>query len=73
MYIGVYGNPIDGLTFTGPFADEDTAIEHMENGYSEDVWWIAELNEPTMQENTKKIADHVDGYDRDDLGESPDH
>ena len=24
-------------------------------------------------ERDKKIADHIDGYDRDDLGESPDY
>lgn len=28
---------------------------------------------PERSDDSKRIADRIDGYDRDDLGESPDH
>lgn len=30
-------------------------------------------NAPAMSENRRRVADRIDGYDRDDLGESPDY
>lgn len=29
--------------------------------------------EYAIEQQQKRIADHIDGYDRDDLGESPDY
>lgn len=34
---------------------------------------VTEYNESLWNENGRRSADHIDGYDRDDLGESPDY
>jgi hypothetical protein len=34
--------------------------------------WIAAQHAREIEPNHRKIADRIDGYDRDDLGESPD-
>ena len=48
MHIIVYGNPIDGLSFIGPFANGEEAVSlalhteewrHVRN----DTWWVASL------------------------------
>lgn len=39
------GNPFDGLTLTGTFADDTTAIEYAERQDLE-TWWIADLHAP---------------------------
>lgn len=47
-YIFVYGNPIDGFRFVGPFDDRDEAVEYGESeppGSAD--WWIAELDKPS--------------------------
>lgn len=36
------GNPIDGLSFVGPFIDRDKAIEYAEGFIGKD-WWVADL------------------------------
>lgn len=47
-YIIVRGNPVDGLSFIGPF---DTASEAIEGAQGLDAitddWWITELNAPS--------------------------
>jgi hypothetical protein len=44
-YIVVSGNPIDGLTFNGPFNDRGEAMVWAdENVSTEYDWWIAVLN-----------------------------
>jgi hypothetical protein len=44
QYIVVCGNPVDGFTYVGPFADHDTA-ENAGDRIDQD-WWIAELEAP---------------------------
>lgn len=39
------GNPFDGLTLTGTFADDTTAIEYAEREDLE-TWWIADVHAP---------------------------
>ena len=49
-YIICYGNPIDGLTFIGPFEDRDDAVRYAENDIRDGGdWWIAELDEPVKE------------------------
>jgi hypothetical protein len=45
-YIIVSGNPVDGLRFTGPYADHDEALEAA--AVSEQEWWVAELHAPEV-------------------------
>lgn len=47
----VYGNPIDGFNFRGPFADREEAIRYADNVSNDDGdWWVAELNAPVWDE-----------------------
>lgn len=43
-WIVVVGNPIDGLTFIGPFDDEVAAVAHCEGWSTE--WHVAQLEAP---------------------------
>jgi hypothetical protein len=46
QYILVFGDPVNGYTFQGPFATADDAM-----AYGEPImqcWWIAELHEPEL-------------------------
>jgi hypothetical protein len=43
-YIILYGNPVDGLSFEGPFDSFDDAEAHtLEH---DNDWWIVDLIEP---------------------------
>lgn len=46
----ITGNPIDGLTFVGPFDTRDEAIEFGQVNAEGGDWWIANL-EPPENEN----------------------
>ena len=44
QYILVYGDPVDGFYFRGPFASNESAVDFANtNDYGRD-WWVAELN-----------------------------
>ena len=47
QYLVVVGNPVDGLTFFGPFEDRDDAIDWAEqrDELTGSGWWIAPLQE----------------------------
>lgn len=45
-HVVVYGNPVNGFTFVGPFHDRDDAVKYAENEPYNDNWWIAELDAP---------------------------
>ena len=47
QYIIIEGNPVDGLIFTGPFEDQDEAIELAErrgDRAGDKDWWVAPLH-----------------------------
>ena len=44
-YIGVMGNPIEGLMFVGPFDTMDEATMFMEH-IKDITWWITEIAPP---------------------------
>ena len=48
-YIVIYGDPVDGFNFVGPFADRDEAVRYAEFDAGTD-WWIAELVQPAQGE-----------------------
>jgi len=39
----VYGNPIDGLSFVGPFADVGDANNYGDIYHRHDDWWVVAL------------------------------
>lgn len=43
-YILIFGNPVDGFTFRGPFPSQVAALEYADAIAEE--WWIAELTPP---------------------------
>lgn len=46
QFILVLGNPVDGLSFIGPFPSRETAelwMELHENDYPDAEWWVAPL------------------------------
>lgn len=45
-YLVVYGNPVDGLRFVGPFGTHEEACEYADVDNPSDEWWIAELEVP---------------------------
>ena len=42
-FILVYGNPIDGLSFVGPFADAEDANNYGDIHHGHDDWWVVAL------------------------------
>lgn len=46
LFTIITGNPVDGLTFVGPFADDQTAQEYGDRWCAGD-WWVADLEDPT--------------------------
>lgn len=42
-HIVVTGNPVDGLTFTGPFDNHDDALMYAETRLTGDYWWVAPI------------------------------
>lgn len=46
-FLVVYGSPIDGLTFCGPFDTRDEALAWAdENIATEYDWWVATIFDP---------------------------
>jgi hypothetical protein len=50
--------------------DAETFVREM---YGDRLLSIVRPNRGRFSRNDQRIADHVDGFDRDDLGESPDY
>ena len=42
-YIIVYGNPVDGFNFRGPFDTSGDASEYADRVEDDEIWWITEL------------------------------
>lgn len=49
IYIIIYGNPVDGFNFRGPFSSMDAALEYAErhDDYDE-TWWISSVSAPVI-------------------------
>lgn len=77
LHVCILGNVIDGIGIFGPFKTRDDAIRWGEYQGDGD-WYIAPLQAYEAVQAVpnglleQRIADRIDGYDRDDLGDSPD-
>lgn len=69
MYIVVVGNPVDGLSFHGPFDSYELALVWAEN--LDEQWLVNELTNPEEEETLskeRKLAEYVvDAWDMDTL------
>ena len=45
----VYGNPVDGCSYIGPFEDHEAAVEYAQR-YLDSDWWVTDLTEPVPEE-----------------------
>lgn len=45
-YFLIYGNPVDGLNFVGPFEDHDAAVKYMEGEPSRENIWVSVMDAP---------------------------
>lgn len=43
-YIIVFGSPVEGFSYCGPFESHEDALDYAED-HRETSWWIAELSE----------------------------
>jgi ribosomal protein L37AE/L43A len=58
-HILIFGNPVDGLTFVGPFDTHEEAVTYGEPIAEE--WWVSELDEPTNEpENKEELCPDCD-------------
>jgi hypothetical protein len=46
MFIIVAGNPMDGITFYGPFKTGEAAGDWAEYAIPNDDWWVSNITEP---------------------------
>lgn len=53
-YLAVFGNPMDGLTFYGPFESVEDAQDFCEG--EDGDWWIAGLNKPYDEASEQEAA-----------------
>ena len=64
-HITVFGNPVDGFAFVGPFNDADAAARYGESERYITNWWAAELYAPDSQTPLtplqRHVADHYEG------------
>ncbi len=49
LWIAVTGNPLDGLTFHGPFTSPDESVRFSEDWLTEMDWWTAFLVDPVNE------------------------
>ena len=73
MYCILMGNPMEGFVVVGPFEHREHAAAYLASEpASTENMFIVEMSVPAVMENHQRTADRIDGYDRDDLGLSPD-
>lgn len=53
QFIVIYGNPVDGFTHVGPFANRDDAVAYAEDEPYNGNWWIAMLDAPAQGESNE--------------------
>ena len=49
-HIAIYGNPVDGFRYVGPFESKEDALTYVADEPSSDNWWVAELYAPAEEE-----------------------
>lgn len=54
MWITIIGNPVDGLSFYGPFENSEEAIDFGDRNADTD-WWITELSKVEVWEPTRQL------------------
>ena len=64
-HIIVFGNPVNGFNFAGPFASADAAVRYGESARFSTNWWAAGLDAPDPQTALtplqRHVADHYEG------------
>lgn len=45
-YILIFGNPVDGFTYLGPFDSTEEANDYADDKIRRDDWWVAILDKP---------------------------
>lgn len=48
MFVVIAGNVVDGLTFFGPFENQEEANQYAEDQLRKEDWVVALLNRPSM-------------------------
>ncbi len=59
QFILIYGNPIDGFSYVGPFDSRDDASQYAEDDAPAD-WWIVTLDAPAYA--TECATDETRSY-----------
>lgn len=74
-YAIMAGGPQSGFTFVGPFDFSAEAIEHADEEFTSEAWWVITLNTPeeteeAAQERIDRMASALatsEGYDPNDM------
>lgn len=53
MFIMVYGNPIDGFCYVGPFGSHEDAKAYMESEDDRTDCWVADLFAPALESHER--------------------
>lgn len=48
MTILIYGDPVSGWSFVGPFDDSEKAIAYADEFLNHTTWWMTELENPEV-------------------------
>lgn len=51
QHVIVHGNPVDGLSFIGPFPTGSDAMEWGDKHLQDEDWWIAPIEPPKEQDS----------------------
>jgi hypothetical protein len=50
--IVIFGNPVDGMHFVGPFEDAESASEYADGQRGSFDWWIAPIEPPPAESDS---------------------
>jgi hypothetical protein len=62
-YIIIFGDPIKGFNFRGPFDDHQDAADYADVNEPNEYWWVAELDPPDA--NWLKERYETQGFGKD--------
>ena len=60
MFILIYGNPVDGHRYVGPFDEREDAVRYMETEPLSENIWLAELDPPASDADEPKAQTKSD-------------